>query len=286
VSTARRYEENLAKVEAHLEAEFSNDIGRIMDSVAPTPRFAILSREGGALELEVAETRDTVRAHYENLRSALDVVRSRQIRRLVSDWFVFQQSVATLRTRPGTGGPAAGPHDFSVDTAVLFPLAPAGILGEIPWNRTSFAEAMSAPSHHHEPPTEELMDTVDRHEAFLKAWCSGRAAQVMDLLDDDCALAVRSLTRRDGSLCTATGRHRVSAALLEQFRVWKPAAWTILNLVVTDWFTFANVRWVGELRAASGRWSSQEVSTATLLPISAALRYRAILGYGTAPEPL
>ena len=286
MSTVRRYEENLGKVMAHLEAEFSNDIERIMDSVAPTPRFAILTREAGTLELEVAETRDAVRDHYESLRSSLDVVRSRQIRRLVSDWFVFQQSVATLRTRPGTGSPAVGPHDFSVDTAVLFPLAPVGILGEIPWNRTSFAEAMSATSQHHEPPTEELMDTVDRHEAFLEAWSSGNAASVMDLLDDDCALAIRSLTRADGSLCTATGRDEVSAALVEQFRVWKPTAWTILNLVVTDWFIFANVRWVGELRAASGDWSTQELSTATLLPISGAMRFRAILGYGTAPEPL
>src|ERR1700735_3425009 len=99
MTTAAVQEENLAKVMAHLRAEFSNDIDQIMGTVAPDPRFFIVTREQGTLELEVAETLEAVRDHYVNLRSSFDVLRSRQIRRIVSDWFVFQQSVATMRTR-------------------------------------------------------------------------------------------------------------------------------------------------------------------------------------------
>jgi hypothetical protein len=282
MTNTQLYEANLAKVMAHLHAEFSNDIDQIMDSVAPDPRFAVLTRETGALELEVAEVPEAVRDHYLNLRRSFDVVRSRQIRRLVGDWFVFQQSVATMRTREGTGAP----HDFPVDTAVFFPIGSTGILGEIPWNRTSFAEAMTTRSVHHEPPTEELMETVDLLEEFLAAWRSCDEKNVVDLLEDDCALAVRNYDDPNGSLCTATGPEAVRSALSGQFRVWRPETSSILNLVVTDWYIFSNVRWVGEKRSASGAWSRHEVSTAQILPISDGRRFRAILGYGTTPEPV
>jgi hypothetical protein len=99
MTTAQLHDENLAKVMAHLRAEFSNDIDQIVASVAPDPRFFVVTREDGKLELEVAETPEAVRDHYVNLRSSFDVLRSRQIRRVVSDWFVFQQSVATMRPR-------------------------------------------------------------------------------------------------------------------------------------------------------------------------------------------
>lgn len=283
---AQLYEENLAKVMAHLRAEFSNDIDQIMETVAPNPRFAILTRETGSLELEVAQVPEAVREHYLNLRRSLDVVQSRQIRRLVGDWFVFQQSVATMRTRREYDDEGATPHEFPVDTAVLFPIGTAGILGEIPWNRTSFAEAMTTRARHHEPPTEELMVTVDLLEEFLTAWRSCDEKNVVDLLEDDCALAIRNYGDPEGSLCAGTGKEAVRSALAEQFQTWKPEASTILNLVVTDWYIFSNVRWVGEKRSAAGHWSTHEVSTATILPISENQRFRAILGYGTSPVPV
>jgi len=286
MGNAHLYEENLRKVMAHLHAEFSNDIDQIMDSVAPDPRFAILTRESGQLELEVAEDAVAVRQHYLNLRASYDVVRSRQIRRLVGDWFVFQQSVATMRTRPDADDPEASPHEFPVDTAVFFPIAPGGILGEIPWNRTSFGEAKATRSRHHEPPTEELMATVDLFEEFLGAWRSGDAKSVVDLLEEECAVAVRDYCAPEGSLCVATGQEAVRDALAEQFGTWRPEASTILSLVVTDWYVFSNVRWVGRLRTASGGWSPHELSMATILPIAAIGRFRAVLGYGTAPAPV
>jgi len=284
MTTAQLQDDNLAKVMAHLRAEFSNDVDQIMDTVAPDPRFFIVTREHGALELEIAETPEAVRTHYVNLRTSLDVVRSRQIRRIVSDWFVLQQSVATMRPR---GDDHSGdPREFAVDTTVLFPIAAEGILGEIPWNRTSFAEAMTTRAVHREPPTEELMETVDLHEAFLAAWCSGDESRVIDLLEEDCALGVRSCTDVKGSLCVGAGKDAIREALAEQFRTWKPIRFTVLNLVVTDWYIFSNVRWVGTARAGSGIWSPHEMSTAFILPISASQRFRAIIGYGTSLIPL
>jgi hypothetical protein len=282
---AQLYEENLSKVQAHLQAEFSNDIDQILDTVAPNPRFAILTRESGALEFEIPQTIEGVREHYVNLRSSLDVLRSRQIRRIVSDWFVFQQSVATMRPRVDGDGPTGPDRDFAVDTAVLFPMADTGILGEIPWNRLSFAEAMTTRASHHEPPTEELMNTVDLHEAYVAVWRAADAAGVADLLEEDCGLGIRDCTQPDGPMCVGAGKHEVEARLKEQFRSWKPLDATILNLVVTDWYIFSNVRWVGDFRSPSGAWATHEMSTATILALSASRRIRAIIGYGTAPVP-
>jgi hypothetical protein len=198
---------------------------------------------------------------------------------------VFQQSVATMRTRQGSDG-TGSPHEFPVDMAVLFPIAPTGIRGEIPWNRSSFADARTARSRHHEPPTEELMPTVDRFEEFLAAWRSCDEKNVVDLLEDDCAIAIRNYADPDGSLSVATGKDVVRAALAGQFETWRPEASTILNLVVTDWYVFSNARWIGEWRSPAGDWSTHEVSTATILPISEDQRFRAILGYGTSPLPV
>jgi hypothetical protein len=145
---------------------------------------------------------------------------------------------------------------------------------------------MTTRSRHHEAPTEELMPTVDRFEEFLTAWRSCDEKSVVDLLDDDCAIAVRDYTDLDGSLCVGTGKDAVRAALAGQFEQWRPEASTILNLVVTDWYVFSNVRWIGEWRSPSGDWSTREVSTATILPISEDQRFRALLGYGTPPLPI
>jgi hypothetical protein len=284
--TSQLYEENLEKVHAHLQAEFSNDIDRIMGSVAQDPRFAILTREAGVLEFEVPETLDGVREHYVNLRSTLEVLRSRQIRRIVSNWFVFQQSVATMRPRSAADAHLGSAQDFAVDTAVLFPIAADGILGEIPWNRLSFAEAMASRSRHHEPPTEELMDTVDLHEAFLAAWRDGNALGLVDLLEDDCGLAVRDFTRPDGPMCVAAGKVDIEDRLAEQFALCSPLEGTVLSLVVTDWYIFSNVRWIVEQRSGTGTALPYEMSTATILPISDARRIRAIVGYGTEPVPV
>lgn len=286
MTNAQVCEENLAKVTAHLQAEFSNDVDQIMKTVAPEPRFAIVTQGASGLELEVAETPQAVRHHYVNLRSALDVVRSRQIRRITGEWFVFQQSVATMRAGADPDGRVGDAHEFPVDTAVLFPIAPGGILGEIPWNRTSFAEAMTTQTAHHEPPTEALIDTVDLHEAFLAAWRSAEEQKVLDLLEDDSALAIRSYSNAQGSMCAAEGKDAIALALAEQFRTWKPIQSTVLDLVVTDWYIFASVRWIGKMRSSSGSWSVHELSTAMTLPVSKSQRFQAIVGYGTTPVPL
>lgn len=255
-----------------------------MRSVDDDPRFAILTRESGFLEFEVAETAAAVREHYVNLRRGLEVVTSRQIRRLVSDWFVFQQSVATMRPAGGAAlGGGAG--TFAVDTAVLFPIGRRGIRGELPWNRTSFAEAMASPAPHHEPPTEQLIPTVDRHDALLDAQLAGDAAAVVALLGDDCGLAVRSYAGPGGHLRTAAGRRDVEAALTEELGWWRPESYSVLNRIVTDWYVFADVRWVGAPPGEPGAAGRREIRTALLTPLERDGRFRAVIGYGTDPVP-
>ncbi len=284
--SSKLYEANLAKVQAHLQAEFSNDIDQIMASVTSDPRFAIITRENGQLEFEVPETLDGVREHYLNLRSTLDVLRSRQIRRIIGDWFVFQQSVATMRPRAAADAGLGAAHDFAVDTAVLFPLAADGILGEIPWNRLSFGEFQTVHSRHHEPATEELMNTVDLHEAFLAAWREGDPEGVAQLMVDDCALAIRDSTRPTGPMCVAAGRPDIAARLGQQFGCWRPIDGKVLNLVVTDWYIFSNVRWTVEPRSDNGRHPQHEMSSAMILALADPGHFRAIVGYGTEPIPL
>jgi hypothetical protein len=174
-----------------------------------------------------------------------------------------------------------GPIDFNVDSAVLFPVGKAGILGEIPWNRTSFVDAMSPHPAHQELPTDQLIPKVDLHDAVLATWLTHDVEGLVDYFEDDCALAIRSYQEPSGSMLVGRGKKEMAGQLEAEFRTWRPNGFTVLNRIVTDWYVFAEVLWTGELRDVSGSWTAHELRTATTLPLSSDGRLRAILGYGT-----
>ena len=68
---------------------------------------------------------------------------SNQLKQLVTDWYVFNESAATLRQTGAIGDVAAGDAEFVVQSAVLFPTAPDGIRGEIALTRYPFADVLA-----------------------------------------------------------------------------------------------------------------------------------------------
>jgi hypothetical protein len=274
VDTPRRVH-NLATVDGHVAAEFSNDVEAILATVDPEPRFVVCIPADADERLALSVRVDTpgVEDHYRTLRQSIDVVRSTQVRRVSTDWYVFQQSVATVRD-------VTTRNEYPIDTAVFFPVDHDGIKGEILWNPASFAEGERiGPGGRAEGPAAALMDVVDAHDAFVEAWRSGDVDRLAGLLAEDCAWATRNYGKdaEEQPMMAGLGSAAIREALAGGLAGWAPVSATVLNRIVTGWYVFAEVLWdMGDGTA---------VRTGTISGVMRTGRIGGAVGWGTAPEP-
>ena len=173
-----------------------------MSTVSADPWFPLPERTPGGLTLVVAEGTREVHDYYAARADGYVVLASSQLKQLVTDWYVFNESAATLRQTGAIGDATpeitGGDAEFVVNSAVLFPTATDGIRGEIALTRYPFEDiilgrvpARPVPSG---PlaylPVDELAHTqlLDRVVERLQA---GDAVGLAALLTDDHAAAVR-----------------------------------------------------------------------------------------------
>lgn len=270
--TARRVHA-IRNVNAHIQAELTNDLDTILSTVDPEPRFALCLPVDGKLTLAVYPDWEGVVRHYSGMKQWQDVLRSTQVRRLSSDWYVFQQSVATVRD-------VATRNEYAVDTAVFFPVDTQGIKGEILWNPLSFADfGQLGPAGRPEGPAASLMPVAERHDEFLEAWRSGDAERLAGVLAEDCAWATRNYGKEpeEHPMMSGLGRFEIATALSDGLAGWRPRSLTLLNRIVTGWYVFAEVLWdMGD---------GTQVRTGTVSGVGATGRIAGAVGWGTAAEP-
>lgn len=271
VDSARRVHV-IDSVNAHIAAEFTNDVDTILSTVDPEPRFALCLPADGQLTLTVYPDWDGVVRHYSGMKEWQDVVRSTQVRRLSSDWYVFQQSVATVRD-------VATRNEYAVDTAVFFPVDEQGIKGEILWNPLSFADfEQLGPAGRPEGPASSLMPVAARHDELLEAWRTGDADRLAGVLAEECAWATRNYGKEaeDHPMMSGLGRSEVAAALSDGLAGWHPRSFTVLNRIVTGWYVFAEVLWdLGD---------GTQVRTGTISGVGPTGRIAGAVGWGTAAD--
>lgn len=270
--TARRVH-NLDTVNGHVAAEFSNNVDAILATVDPEPRFVLCLPADGHLTLGAISDWDGVVGHYSGMKQWQDVLRSTQVRRLSTDWYVFQQSVATVRN-------VANRKEYAVDTAVFFPVDTHGIKGEILWNPLSFADFEAlGPGGRPEGPAADLMPVVESHDRFIEAWRSGDAQRLLGELAEECAWATRNYAKGSDErpMMSGLGRQELATVLAEGLADWRPRSATVLNRIATGWYVFAEVLW--DLGDGSA------VRTATVSGVMRTGRIGGAVGWGTAPEP-
>lgn len=118
----------------HIEAETSTDVDAICATVARDVFFALPVRTRAGHDLApgaVLTSYDDVRGYYSNRAGSYVVRASNQLKSIVSDWYSFNESSATLLGTGMVGDADASGREFVVNSAVLFPAAPEGIRGEI-----------------------------------------------------------------------------------------------------------------------------------------------------------
>lgn len=233
--------------QAHVEAEVTNDLERILATVSDRPWFPLLDHApAGGLALDLRATPEEVREYYAHRGTTYDIVASQGLHQFTTDWYFFRESVATLRhvgtvdRVPATGG------EFQVNSAVVFPAAPDGIAGEIVWTRYPFGDVLSgtasppapvdAPAH---LPGRQLA-VASTHDAFISAWSDGDRDALLDCLAPEAHWAIRRWQANgEPHDHVRQGRDEVVAWLTDAGERETTRSVALVRRVVSEWYVMA-----------------------------------------------
>jgi len=241
-------------VRAHIAAEVDTRTDVIMSTVSADPWFPLPDRSPTGLTLTVVEGTADVTAYYAERSEGYVVLASNQLKQLVADWYVFNESAATLRQTGPIGAVPAGDAEFFVQSAVLFPTAADGIRGEIALTRYPFEDVIagriSAPMAPRGPraylPVAELA-----HSALLDRLLEGlRAGDVHALVTPDHQLAVRVDGAGSAAHFECQDGTDSAEALVALFAGARDV--TVLGRVTTEWYVFAEYLAVFDSATAAG----------------------------------
>jgi len=237
-------EHSLFTVRHHVVEETAEDADAVSKTISRNVFFAVPNRTRAGNEIPpgtILTSYEQVRDYYANRLGSYAVLDSRPLRSVAGDWYVFNDSAATLRGTGAVGGLDATGAEFVVNSAVLFPTAQDGIRGEICVTRHPFDDVVrgSVPKLPPEPATHPAREM--RHSARLddlvEAFCAGDEGRVGALLAPGHTLATR-FDAIDGTpgISTATNRADAQKILTSLFAGARDVA--VVTRIVTDWYVF------------------------------------------------
>src|SRR3954447_21517306 len=194
-------EESVVIARAHVAAETSTDGDAICATISHDVFFGVPTRTRAGNELlpgAVLTTYDEVEGYYSGRAGSYVVTASTQLKTVSTDWYLFNESAATLEGTGEIGGVDATGREFVVNSAVIFPTAPDGIRGEICITRYPFNDIVTgsvqvapppAAGRAHLPATE--MDNCALFERFITGLRRDDTAAFAAELSDPHTMAVR-----------------------------------------------------------------------------------------------
>ena len=240
----------------HIAAETSTDVDNICSTIAADVFFAVPVRTRAGQELRpgtVLSGPEQVRGYYEGRSGSYVVTDSAQVKSITPDWYVFNESVATLFGTGMVGDVDATGREWVVNSAVLFPAAPDGIRGEICATRLPMDDVIrgTVPVA---PPGRSSLEAERAHGALLDRFAQAvRAADwgaAAAELSEGHALAVRvDPLNTAPAVYSASGRGDSAACLPAIFG--GASDLTLMNRITTEWYLFAE--YLLELRGGSTR---------------------------------
>jgi hypothetical protein len=266
-------------VRAHIAAEVDTRTDVIMSTVSADPWFPLPDRTADGLTLTVLEGTAPVHDYYADRSDAYVVLASNQLKQLVADWYVFNESAATLRQTGPIGDVEAGDVEFVVNSAVLFPTAPDGIRGEIAVTRHPFADVIQGrvpPRAARTGPLAHIPGAELEHSVLLDSLLDGlRAGDVRALLTDDHSLAVRMDGTHEPKRYECHDGATSARAFVSMFADVKDL--TLLARITSEWYVFAE--YLARLDLSSGNASARHRRVVAIHPVRDG-RLEGTFGYG------
>lgn len=250
-------ERSLFNVRYHVIEETAEDADAVCKTISKDVFFAVPNRTRQGNELPpgtVLTTYDQVRDYYAGRLGSYAVLDSRPLRSVAGDWYVFNDSAATLRGTGTVGDIDASGAEFVVNSAVLFPTADDGIRGEICVTRHPFDDVVRglAPKLAPEPashPAREMRHSA-RLDELVDALRTNDEAALGALLAEGHTVATRfDPLGVPSEISTARTRADAQKILRGIFAGARDIA--IVTRIVTDWYVFAE--YVVALDSRNGR---------------------------------
>lgn len=223
----------------HIAAETSTDVEAICATVARDVFFALPVRTRAGHELgagTVLTDFADVRGYYETRSGSYVVQASNQLKSVAADWYLFNESSATLLGTGSVNGADAEGREFVVNSAVLFPSAPEGIRGEICATRHPFDDVVRGTVGG--APAGSEVDSA----ALLDRWCfalrAGDWAAAASELADGHTMAVR-VDGLDGAPSVHVARSREDSIGLLPAVFGGATDLTLVVRIATEWYLFA-----------------------------------------------
>jgi hypothetical protein len=246
----------IKRVEEHVAAELRNKVPEIVETVSKWDvHYALLSRMKRGLALELVEDREGARRYYSGTREAYSIVTTYHLQEVNTSWYAFHESTGVVKHVGLMDGVEPTGNELYVPTAILFPTWSDGIIGEIAWSRFDMAEIARGNTPIKPPPPAPASYVASLqlrnqrlHMQFLDAWKGGRVADMLSLIDEECCSVVRTV-EPDGDRRGRT----VARTKADHERYWlspeslRPQNVRVMNLVVTDWYVFAEYLFVLDL---------------------------------------
>jgi hypothetical protein len=269
----------LDAVRAHIAAEVDTRTEVIMSTVSADPWFPLPERGPKGLELTVAEGTAEVATYYAERSNGYVVLASNQLKQLVGDWYVFNESAATLRQTGPIDGIEPADVEFVVNSAVLFPTAPDGIRGEIAVTRHPFADVIQGRVPLRAAPTGPLahLPVAElEHSLLLDNLLDGlRAGDVRALLTDDHSLAVRIDGTYGPKRYECHDGATSAGALESMFADVKDL--TLLGRITSEWYVFAE--YLARFNISVGNTGARHRRVVAIHPVRDG-RLEGTFGYG------
>ena len=232
----------------HVFAETSTDTDYICSTISHDVFFGVptRTREGNVIpDGAVLVNYEQVRGYYKGRAGSYVVLASAQLKSIATDWYLFNESAATLRGTGMIGDIDATGREWVVNSAVIFPTAPDGIRGEICVTRYPFVDIVGdnvitppppADPRHYLPLREmEHTALIDR---FLDALRAVDAPQIEAHLAGNHTMAVRlDDVTGEQSVLTATFSDAAAGHFVTMFT--GAADLTLVSRLATEWYVFA-----------------------------------------------
>jgi hypothetical protein len=232
----------------HVFAETSTDTDYICSTISRDVYFGVPIRTRGGNEIpdsSVLVNYDQVRGYYEGRAGSYVVLASAQLKSIASDWYLFNESAATLRGTGMIGDVDATGREWIVNSAVIFPTAPDGIRGEICVTRYPFVDIVKddvvAPPPPSDPRTYMPMREIEHTaliDKFLAALRTNDTKQIESYLGANYTMAVR-VDDLDGEQSVLTAKTAADGARNISTIFAGASDLTLVSRLSTDWYVFA-----------------------------------------------
>jgi hypothetical protein len=266
------------QTQRHLEAEFTNNVIQVMDSLVPEGPYAYTSmgaiRPGseGKQGLSAITARDAVHEYYQRIHTETHTTEFVAVSEINAEWYTFYEGVATVRFN------SLG-QTLETTTLLLFPSGRGeGVIGEMVWERS-----LGGPEGDVDGNTWRI-GLVRTHDRLVEALVAGDVNGALSVFTPEHESVIRDYTTDTGELVALAGA--------DAHRKWLESFLDLYDIVTADVirrisqpsYLFTETSLVVRVRHGDRAGRTVRFRVAGWYVPGADGRFKATVAYGTDPQ--